>query len=619
MTDLVILAQFFAIVVIVAVAIALFLASLSNSENWPKAGWGGALALEAARRAIMLFWPDLARDAPVPPDTVQFLVMACFFIAATAGRGRHTTRWVAGGLAASAVAAMVTAYRPEFAALFAPAALILAGVVSWRWRRSAMVIAAIAVFGWGGLDLAMALGIHDAIEPTAMTLTTGFLATVSGLAVFTDLVIPGRHARIRSFGTRRRPGQWRGAMIATGEAGGDPEETYGTEEDDTLEHRIEETTLLLDTTLSSMAEGLVAVGADSRILLLNDALRRFLDLNDTPDLAGKDLTGEEFENILLTVAQRGDLGPGDPISVADEFLGRIMGMAESQEPAFEWTLPDGRTCLVSCDQLPGGGLISTFTDVTEQRNTLRIMAQARDAAERGNKAKTEFLTRMSHELRTPLNSIIGFAGMLRNEVLGPIGVEDYRGFADNIGASGQTLLSQINAILDVARLEAGTLGLTESIIDLRAVLEAAIVAAKSTASVRGIGFSYYLAPDLPAIRADEHRLGQILAHLFDNALKFSPSGSQIIVRALADPFEGVTILVSDQGIGMTDEQVNSAFEPFAQADTALDRQFQGAGLGLSLVKGLVDLHRGKITVASVPNQGTTVSVTLPPERIVLDL
>jgi signal transduction histidine kinase len=187
-------------------------------------------------------------------------------------------------------------------------------------------------------------------------------------------------------------------------------------------------------------------------------------------------------------------------------------------------------------------MTTTFTDVTEQRNALRVMAQARDAAERGNKAKTEFLTRMSHELRTPLNSIIGFAGMLRNETLGPIGGEAYRGFANSIAMSGETLLSQINAIIDVARLEAGTIRLTEALIDPAAILESEISTATPAATARNIGLSYYLAPDLPAMRADEHRLRQILGHLLDNALKFSGPGTQILVRAEIDPLEGMAIV-----------------------------------------------------------------------------
>jgi signal transduction histidine kinase len=613
MTDPTILAQFFAIVVMMAVAITLFHASLPSKENWPKAGWAGAMAFEAVRRAILLLYPELAGEVPIPSDTIQFLGMCGFFVAAAAGRRRHATTWVATGLALSAIGAIATAYRPDHAALFAPIVLILAGLVTWRWRRATMMIAAAAVLAWGVLALAEMSRVYNALDPTAMALATGILAVVSALALLSDLIVPARHSRVRSTGARGVPRPRRNLMMGNTEKAETPLEDEENE-DDAIRRQIDETNLLLETTLSSMAEGLVAIGGESQVLLMNDALKRFLDLADT-----EGLEGANFDDILQKVAVRGDLGPGDPGSAADDFIARIREIARNREPAFEWALPDGRTCLVSSDPLPGGGLISTFTDVTEQRNTLRVMAQARDAAERGSKAKTEFLTRMSHELRTPLNSIIGFAGMLRDEALGPIGVDDYRGFANDIGVSGQTLLLQINAILDVARLEAGTLRLTEAIVDPRSILETAIHSAETTGAAREIGFSSYLAPDLPAIRADEHRLGQILVHLLDNALKFSQPGGRVMVRAFADPFEGVTVLVSDQGIGMADEQVNSAFEPFAQADTALDRQFEGTGLGLSMVKGLVNLHGGKITIASVPNQGTTVSVILPPERMVLNI
>jgi two-component system, cell cycle sensor histidine kinase PleC len=427
------------------------------------------------------------------------------------------------------------------------------------------------------------------------------------------MIVPARYSRIRSSGstqTRRR----QEIRFSELEKSQELEDTEAREDDLELEPSFDgpthEPDRLLKTALSSMAEGLIAIDANSQILLINDALKRFLDLTG-PD----DLVGRNFEDVLLEVSARGDLGPGDPVAAANSFADRLDRVARAEEPAFEWALPDGRTCLVSSDLLPDEGSIFTFTDVTEQRNALRVMTSARDAAERGNKTKTEFLTRISHELRTPLNSIIGFAGMLRNETLGPLGAKDYREYASNIGDAGETLLAQINAILDVARIEAGTIKLTEAIIDPRTILEAAM----ATAASREVAFSHFIAPDLPAMRADETRLGQIVAHLLDNALKFLTPGSQVMIRALADHFEGITISVSDEGIGMTDEQVNNAFEPFAQADTALDRQFEGTGLGLSMVKGLVDLHGGRITIASVPNQGTTVSVIFPPERMVLTL
>lgn len=617
MTDPLIMARIFSIAVIVVIAITLIHASTPRRENWPRAGWGFALFLEAARRAIEIASPGFLAHAPIPGDTIQLMVMSGLFIAAASGRRRNVTTWVASSLGISAIAAVTSASRPDLAALFVPSALILAGLATWRWRRPTMMIAAAATLGWGGLHIAELLMVHKSLEPASLQLATALLALVSGLAILADMIVPARYSRIRSSGstqTRRR----QEIRFSELEKSQELEDTEAREDDLELEPSFDgpthEPDRLLNTALSSMAEGLVAVGANSQILLINDALKRFLDLTDRDDLVGRN-----FEDVLLEVSARGDLGPGDPVAAANSFADRLDRVARAEEPAFEWALPDGRTCLVSSDLLPDEGSIFTFTDVTEQRNALRVMASARDAAERGNKTKTEFLTRISHELRTPLNSIIGFAGMLRNETLGPLGAKDYREYASNIGDAGETLLAQINAILDVARIEAGTIKLTEAIIDPRAILEAAITAAMATAASREVAFSHFIAPDLPAMRADETRLGQIVAHLLDNALKFSTPGSQVMIRALADHFEGITISVSDEGIGMTDEQVNNAFEPFAQADTALDRQFEGTGLGLSMVKGLVDLHGGRITIASVPNQGTTVSVIFPPERMVLTL
>lgn len=614
------LAEFFAIAVMAAVAVALIFASFPNRETWAKTGWGAVLAMEAARRGALLEYPDILANLIIPPDTVRFLVACGFFIAAAAGHKRRANTWIASALAISAAGAISCAVRPELAVMFTPVALILAGLVTWRRHWSAMTVAAAAMVIWGSFPLIQMLGFQDAIASDEMALATGFLAIVSGLAIFTDLVIPGRYSRERSGGIRRKPRSrpepiFRPAPSLGNVMRDDDADWDGAEIDEP--DRSVELNQLLTTILASMTEGLVVLDADGNVVVMNDTLRRFLDLPDRPDARnGGPLA---FRPLLDQVAERGDLGVGDPRQAAAAFHAHLQHVAEHREPAFEWDLPDGRTCLVSSDSLPDGGLLATFTEITEQRNTLRVMSQARDAAERGNRAKTEFLTRMSHELRTPLNSIIGFAGMLRDETLGPIGVEEYRGFANDIGASGQVLLARINAVLDVARLEAGTLKLTEAIIDPRTVLDAAIHDAQPIAAANGIGFHAYLSPDLPALRADEARLRQIIDHLLDNARKFSQTGGEIAVRALADPFEGIAIHVSDQGIGMTDEEVNNAFEPFAQAETALDRQYEGTGLGLSLVKGLVDLHGGRITIASVPGRGTTVSVTLPPERMVLDL
>ncbi len=621
MSDPANLAEFFAVAVMAAVALALMFATLPDRENWSKTGWGLAMALEAILRGVTLKYPAVLADFLVPADTIHYFVACGFFVAAAAGRKRHAHAWIASALAISATGAIASASLPHLAALFGPAALALASLAAWRWRWSAMTIVALSMIAWAGLAAARKTGLVAEFSPGEMALATSLLVIVSGLALFVEILRPGRYTRERSGGILRRPRRRPDPQVNLGpvpdiEAQGG-ERGPGRDGDHAEARDIEQTleiSQLLSTILSSMTEGLVILDGAGKTVVMNDTFRRFLDLSDEPDVMDLD-----FQSLLGKIAHRGDLGPGDPTIAAETFFAQLREVAQNQQPAFEWDLPDGRACLVSGDIMADGGLLATFTEITEQRNTLRVMSQARDAAERGNRAKTEFLTRMSHELRTPLNSIIGFAGMLRDEALGPIGVEEYRGFANDIGASGQVLLSRINAVLDVARLEAGTLKLTEAIIDPSAVLEAAIADARPGVAASGIGFHHFIAPDLPALRADEARLRQILDHLLDNALKFSQTGGEITVRALTDPFEGIAIHVSDQGIGMTDEQVSGAFEPFGQADTALNRQYEGTGLGLALVKGLVDLHGGRITIASVPDRGTTITVILPPERMVLDL
>jgi PAS domain-containing protein len=332
MMDPAILALFFAVAVMIAVAATLFYTALSSSENWPMAGWACALAFEAVRRALLLIAPDLMEEIPIPGDTVQLLGACGFFVAAASGRRRRATSWVALGLTVSTIAVIAAAYRPEFAMLFATMALILAAIALWRWRRAPTMIAAACLVGWACLRLAALSEASDILEPTAMDLATGLLAMISGLALMTDLIVPSRHPRVRSTGIRAIPRDLQDLGLANTAKPDDTQELDDIQDrvDDELQWKTEEIDRLLSSTLSNMAEGLVAIGADTKILLINDSLRRFLDLSNNTDLVGQDL-----EVILFEVAERGDLGPGDPKATADVFVAQLWQMAKSQEPAFE--------------------------------------------------------------------------------------------------------------------------------------------------------------------------------------------------------------------------------------------------------------------------------------------
>jgi len=252
----------------------------------------------------------------------------------------------------------------------------------------------------------------------------------------------------------------------------------------------------------------------------------------------------------------------------------------------------------------------TAEDVTEKFEQERTLRAALRQAEIANKMKAAFLAAMSHELKTPLNAVLGFSEIIRDEVLGPIGHDAYRDYAGNIHQSGTRLLSVINDILDVSRLEGGLLTIDarpENVLD---VVESAVKLARGiTHDRRRIVVD--VAADMPALLVDPRRLAQALGNLLANALKFTPETGSVRFAAQPQPDGGVHLLVEDTGIGMAKETVAAALEPFRQLDGTLSRRFEGAGLGLYIAKALAELHGGVLTIDSAVGEGTAVTVALP--------
>jgi signal transduction histidine kinase len=235
-------------------------------------------------------------------------------------------------------------------------------------------------------------------------------------------------------------------------------------------------------------------------------------------------------------------------------------------------------------------------------------------AEAANRTKSEFLANMSHELRTPLNAIIGFSDVIKTAMFGPL-QERYRDYATDIFNSGSHLLKLINEILDLTKLEAKQFELHEEELDIASVVASAIHVMESHAEAARVRLVQVVEPHLPMIRADDRRLRQILFNLLSNALKFTPEGGRVQVAARITE-HGVLVSVKDNGIGMSADQIPTALEPFRQIDSKMSRKYEGTGLGLPLTKHLVELHGGTLNVESAPNTGTTVTFTIPHERVV---
>jgi len=241
------------------------------------------------------------------------------------------------------------------------------------------------------------------------------------------------------------------------------------------------------------------------------------------------------------------------------------------------------------------------------------LASAHAEAEAASRAKSEFLANMSHELRTPLNAIIGFAEVIEKETFGPT-VPRYREYASDIHGSGRHLLQVINDILDLAKVEAGQMVLHEARLDPALVMQGCVRLIKPRAAKSNVRLYTTFDPHLPVLLADEARLRQIGLNLLSNAVKFTKAGGRVSVSTGLDRHGGITIAVSDTGIGMTADEIAIALEPFQQVTSSISRTNEGTGLGLPLTKTLVELHAGWLDIASVPGRGTTVTVTFPPSR-----
>ncbi|NQV45332.1 MAG: PAS domain-containing protein [Rhodospirillales bacterium] len=260
--------------------------------------------------------------------------------------------------------------------------------------------------------------------------------------------------------------------------------------------------------------------------------------------------------------------------------------------------------------------IGVMHDITEQRVREEELEIAKEAAEHASLAKSDFLAHMSHELRTPLNAVLGFSDAMRSEIFGPVGDDRYREYLDNIQSSGRLLLALINDLLDMAAIEAGELSIDLEPQNIGALVTemlelAGPMARAKTIAVTGDG-------DLAGLNlmVDPRRFRQIILNLVINAVKYTPADGAVFVFSGVDDQGRPTVSVRDNGIGMTEDEVEAALIPFKQIKNANIRQIEGTGIGLPLTNQLVELHRGEMTIMSTKGKGTTVMICLPIERIV---
>jgi PAS domain S-box-containing protein len=255
-------------------------------------------------------------------------------------------------------------------------------------------------------------------------------------------------------------------------------------------------------------------------------------------------------------------------------------------------------------------------DLTHWKNVEQELEAARKEAERANALKSAFLAKVSHEIRTPLNAILGFAEVMIEERFGPIGNPRYKDYIGDIHASGALVMSLVNDLLDLSKIEAGKMDFAFASIDVNRVVSECVSIMQPQASREQVDTKLSLSPALPNILADERALRQIILNLLSNAVKFNRPGGQVIVSTLLADSGSVVVRIRDTGLGMREGDIGVAFEPFRRLDAG--RPSRGTGLGLPLTKALVEANGASMTFKSKEQEGTLVEVVFPSARILAE-
>jgi PAS domain S-box-containing protein len=347
--------------------------------------------------------------------------------------------------------------------------------------------------------------------------------------------------------------------------------------------------------LDSLNELVIFVDPQRRIIWANEAALKYMNLEL-----------EMAKGVSLKTIQ----GTGDALF---EYMKLEKIFETGNKDSGEFVSGDGNSWFVQANPVTDEkgktiGVLGTFRDITGKKKIEKLI-QEKQVAEIANRTKNEFLANMSHELRTPLNSIIGFSDLLYEQILGELNEKQLK-YVANISKSGKHLLNLINDILDLSKLEAGEMKLDYKDFELTNKLNDVKNLFSPIADRKKIKIEIDVDKELSSIRADEARFAQIMHNLVDNAIKFSSENNSVKIEARRRG-ELVEITVKDTGDGVKAEDQHKLFKPFSQVDTFSTKKFQGTGLGLYLVKQIVDLHGGYVWFRSVVDEGSTFAFVIP--------
>ncbi|MBB3019104.1 PAS domain S-box-containing protein [Microvirga lupini] len=366
--------------------------------------------------------------------------------------------------------------------------------------------------------------------------------------------------------------------------------------------RIHELEAILDTA----TDGVIVLNETGRILSLNRSAEALFGYDERA-VAGDAITvllAPESHIVALDYLERlRSPGVGSLLNDGREVLGR-----ERQGGSIPLFMTMGRL-----GDGPERRFCAVLRDITAFKKTEGELIGAKHAAEEASAQKSDLLAKISHEIRTPLNAILGFAEVMLEERFGPVGNDRYKEYLKDVHASGSHVISLVNDLLDLAKIEAGRLELSFTGVGLNDLVSSCVSLLQPQAARDRIVMRMSFAPKLPPVVADERSMRQIVLNLVSNAIKFTDAGGQVIVSTAMTDRGEVAFRVRDTGIGMTSEEVEAALEPFRQLATS--RKRGGTGLGLPLTKALVEANRGAMQISSQPSEGTLVEVIFPPTRV----
>jgi len=365
--------------------------------------------------------------------------------------------------------------------------------------------------------------------------------------------------------------------------------------------------ILLDA-LDNISEAFVIYDKDGYLVTCNAKFRElysYTEENTHP--------GVHFLELGKLDLEKGNIVVGDEFGSDEEYLKRKSDYRETLKGSFIVQMMDGRWIKTTDRPLTDGGFVSVQSDITEIKRNEAQLLRAKENAELANRAKSDFIANMSHELRTPLNAIIGFSSLLTSEVYGLHSDPRYKEYAADVEGAGSHLLSLINELLDLAKIESGDFHIEPQETDVAQVTGSCKTMLSARASERNIRLHTSINPPDMALMVDPIRLKQILVNLAGNAVKFSHPGGQVSIEWTYEKGRAV-LTVTDEGVGIEKEFMPYLFHAFKRSRIAKNLHCEGTGLGLALVKRFSDAHNARLTVDSIANKGTTVRLAFPVER-----